>query len=130
MGGWGDIPPEEFLEGSDRLRAFARRTGLKFTDWRLKNHLLERGPESEWGSEPGLAESLESFCKEEGYRYVHVDRACLPGDNIDLVLRYEKEFGLAVDETGDKPGTGNAINMNMRTGYPEHSMPPLTRKWL
>jgi hypothetical protein len=72
VGGWGGISTEEFLEGSDRIRDYARRTGLKSTDWKLKEYPLERGPESEWGSEPGLAEALESFCKAEDYRFVHI----------------------------------------------------------
>jgi hypothetical protein len=73
VGGWGGIPPEEFLEGSQRIHAYAQQAGLKFTDWKLKDYPLERGPESEWGSEPGLAEALEKFCKAEGFRFV-----CIP----------------------------------------------------
>ena len=72
VGGWGGISAEEFLEGSDRLRVYARHAGLKFTDWRLKDYPLEEGPESEWGSEPGLAEALEAFCRSEGFRFVRV----------------------------------------------------------
>ena len=41
------------------INLYAHRAGLKFTDWRLKDYPLENGPESEWGSEPGLAEALE-----------------------------------------------------------------------
>jgi hypothetical protein len=35
----------------------------------LPDFALERGPESEWGSEPGLAESLQSFCQREGFQF-------------------------------------------------------------
>ena len=72
VGGWGGIPAEEFLAGSARLDDYAHRTGLKFTDWKLKDYPLEQGPESEWGSEPGLAEALETFCKIEGYRFIRI----------------------------------------------------------
>jgi hypothetical protein len=72
VGGWGGISAEEFLESSDRLREYARRAGLKYTDWELKGYPLERGPESEWGSEPGLGEALESFCRSEGYRFIRI----------------------------------------------------------
>jgi hypothetical protein len=72
LGGWGDISAEEFLEGSDRIRIYARRAGLKFSDWKLKDFPLERGPESEWGSEPGLGEALEAFCRSEGFRFVRI----------------------------------------------------------
>jgi len=72
VGGWGGISTEEFLEGSDRIRIYARKAGLKFTDWKLKDYPLECGPESEWGSEPGLDAALEAFCKREGYRFVRI----------------------------------------------------------
>jgi hypothetical protein len=72
VGGWGGISPEEFLESSDRIRVYARKAGLKFADWKLNDYSLERGPESEWGSEPGLDLALEAFCKREGYRFVRV----------------------------------------------------------
>jgi hypothetical protein len=74
VGGWGGISAEEFLEGSERIRVYARKAGLSHSDWRLKDYPLERGPESEWGSEPGLAEALESFCKREGYRFVRIHK--------------------------------------------------------
>jgi hypothetical protein len=72
VGGWGGISAEEFLEGSDRIRDYARKTGLKYTNWKLTDYPLERGPESEWGSEPGLDIALEAFCKIEGYRFVRI----------------------------------------------------------
>ncbi len=72
VGGWGGIPAEEFLEGSARIREYAPRAGLKISDWKLSGYPLERGPESEWGSEPGLAEALESFCQLEGFRFVRI----------------------------------------------------------
>jgi len=72
VGGWGGISTEEFLEGSDRIRLYARKAGLKFTDWKLKDYPLERGPESEWGSEPGLDTALEAFCTRESYRFVRI----------------------------------------------------------
>jgi hypothetical protein len=72
VGGWGGIPAEEFLEGSQRLRAYARRAGLSHADWHLDGFPLERGPESEWGAEPGLAEALQGFCRRQGYRFVRI----------------------------------------------------------
>ena len=72
VGGWGGISAEEFLESSDRLRVYAHSAGLSLTDWKLKDYPLERGPESEWGSEPGLDSALEAFCQREGYRFVRI----------------------------------------------------------
>jgi hypothetical protein len=95
VGGWGGISAEEFLEGSDRLRIYARSAGLTLTDWRLKDYPLERGPESEWGSEPGLDTALEAFCKREGYRFVRIslphpnDFSRLAFDCANFLIRKE-----------------------------------------
>ncbi|MBN2387378.1 MAG: hypothetical protein JXB85_10185 [Anaerolineales bacterium] len=72
VGGWGGITPEEFLEPGEQIRRSARQAGLKYSDWRLPDLPLERGPESEWGSEPGLGEALEAFCRSEGFRFVRI----------------------------------------------------------
>ena len=72
VGGWGGISASEFLEGSERIQVYARNAGLKTTDWMLKEYPLETGPESEWGSEPELAEAIKGFCDREGYRFVHI----------------------------------------------------------
>ena len=60
------------MESSQRLRAYARSSGLALTDWKLKEYQLERGPESEWGSEPGLDSALELFCKHKGFRFIRI----------------------------------------------------------
>lgn len=75
VGGWGDISAEEFLQGSQRIMNYCRRERLRHTDWRLADVPLEEGPESEWGSEPGLCQELEAFCRENGYRFkkIHFD---------------------------------------------------------
>ena len=70
VGGWGDISAEEYLEGSKRIHEYARRTGLKTTSWRLDGFPIEHGPESEWGTEPGLGEAIKTFCEQEGYRFI------------------------------------------------------------
>ncbi len=72
VGGWGGIPAEEFLESSERLQAYTQRAGLKFSDWKIRDYPLEQGPESEWGTEPGMAEALVAFCESEGYRFVRI----------------------------------------------------------
>lgn len=72
VGGWGDIPAEEFLSASKRIRKYAKQSGLKYTNWRMTEFPLERGPESEWGSEPGLAEALQHFCQQHGYQFVKI----------------------------------------------------------
>lgn len=72
VGGWGGIPAEEYLNGSDRLSRYARQAGLRSADWSLSEYPLERGPESEWGSETELAASAQAFCEQEGYRFLRV----------------------------------------------------------
>ena len=99
VGGWGGIPAEEFLESSDRIKIYARRAGLKITDWKLKDTPLERGPESEWGSEAGLAEALELFCKKEGYRFI---RIAMPDPNNFSQLAFAAARKL-LEKEGRKP---------------------------
>lgn len=72
IGGWGDISPGEYLEGSERIKRYCRSTGLQHCDWKLPGYPLEQGPESEWGSEPGLGEALQNFCRRAGYRFVRI----------------------------------------------------------
>jgi hypothetical protein len=72
VGGWGDISPQEFLEGSERIQNYCRTIRLPKSDWRLDGYPLESGPESEWGSEAGLGEAIENFCEKEGFRFVRI----------------------------------------------------------
>ena len=106
VGGWGGISAEEYLEGSDRLVRYARRAGLKFTDWKLKDYPLEKGPESEWGSEPGMAEALEQFCRVEGYRFISIP---LPNPNNFSQLAFSAAKKL-LEKEGRQP-TGTLVEM-------------------
>jgi hypothetical protein len=72
VGGWGGISAQEFLEGSPRIQQYAREVGFETSQWKLDGFPLESGPESEWGSEPAMAKSLEEFCRTEGYQFVHI----------------------------------------------------------
>lgn len=69
VGGWGDISAEEFLNGSERIKKYCDKEGITHRDWKLKDYPIIDGPESEWGSEPGMRESLKIFCQQEGYQF-------------------------------------------------------------
>lgn len=92
VGGWGDISAEEFLQGSQRIRDYCRSIGMASSDWRLDGFDLERGPESEWGSEPGFRSALEAFCDAEGYRFTAIhfpnpqDVSCLAFRAVQRLL--------------------------------------------
>lgn len=101
VGGWGDIPAEEFLAATPRIKAFAQSTGLKYHDWRLTRYPLERGPESEWGSEPGFAESLEQYCQREGFRFVRIP---LPHPNDFSRLAFASALKLMAKEGVEPAG--------------------------
>lgn len=72
VGGWGDIQPDEYIEGSQRVRDYCKTQKIKQDAWRLNDYPLDEGPESEWGSEPAFADDLEAFCKQNGYRFIRV----------------------------------------------------------
>lgn len=72
VGGWGDISPKEFLEGSPRIDRFRQEAMLEHQNWRLDGFDLETGPESEWGCESQLADALQDICDQYGYRFVRI----------------------------------------------------------
>ena len=86
VGGWGDIPPEEFLSGSTRLDKFARSVGISKPCWTLEGYSLETGSESEWGTEPGLSDSIKQFCDANGYRFFQVTYS-RPHDYSNLAFK-------------------------------------------
>ncbi len=99
VGGWGGIPPEEFIEGSARLDQYCRENGLMYSKWKLSGLPLEVGPESEWGSEESLSVALNDFARENGYRYYHF---CLPSPN-DYSLLALMAFSRLYEKAGVQP---------------------------
>lgn len=106
VGGWGDLSAEEFLDGSQRIRTYCQREGLTYMDWHLNGFPLERGAESEWGSEPGLGEALEAFCAREGYQFT---RITLPDPNDISTLAFRAQQRLL--EKDGRPPTGVVVEM-------------------
>lgn len=72
VGGWGDIHPHEYLEGSERIDQYRRSAGLKAEKWNLEGITPENGSESEWGCEAGLAGAVEEFCTHNGYQFARI----------------------------------------------------------
>jgi hypothetical protein len=66
-GGLGDIPLQEYVQGSDRIEAFLRREGSHRKRWEPPEPDGEH-PESEWGFEPALREDVERLARCRGYR--------------------------------------------------------------
>jgi hypothetical protein len=101
VGGWGDLGAREYLESSFRIKEYASRAGFKNANWSLINPSwpLEIGPESEWGCEPGLADALEKFCGNEGYRFVRI-RFPNPNDFSRLAFSAAK---LLLEKDGRDP---------------------------
>jgi hypothetical protein len=105
-GGWGAIPAEEFYFGSQRLTQFANQEKLTADSWALPDYGIEIGPESEWGSEDGLADSLQAFCSREGYQFLRI-RFENPNDfSLLAFLAYRKFF----EEQGIQP-SGAMVEM-------------------
>jgi hypothetical protein len=125
VGGWGDIPAEEFLEATPRIKDYARKTGLKYYDWRLTQYPLERGPESEWGTEPGFAEVLDKYCKREGYKFVRIP---LPHPNDFSRLAYSAALKLLEKE--DRPAAGVSVECFSQFDSTSASLGSLLPLWL
>jgi hypothetical protein len=70
VGGWGDIGPREFLQGSARIDSFLQASGSPHRGgWQVAGVEPSFGPESEWGSEPGFGNALSVFARQHGFTY-------------------------------------------------------------
>ena len=85
LGGWGDISAQEYIAGSARIESYCQANGMQYSDWQLSGYPLIEGPESEWGSAPGLGTSIEEFCKKHGYRFCPI-RLSHPHDFSSLAF--------------------------------------------
>ncbi|MBA4384252.1 MAG: hypothetical protein C0410_05920 [Anaerolinea sp.] len=91
VGGWGDINDEAFIFGNDKLSQFAEKEKLDYLHWMLNDYPLEDGPESEWGSEEGLGEALQDFCKKEGFNFIKISYQD-PNNFSKLAFRTKKKI--------------------------------------
>jgi hypothetical protein len=92
IGGWGDIPPEEYLEGSERIDKFLRKNGSPHRGgWQIPGMDPVRSVESEWGSAPGLGAAVKSYANELGFRFVRI-RYQHPHEFSKLALNIHKEL--------------------------------------
>ncbi|MCU0487563.1 MAG: hypothetical protein MUE67_01275 [Anaerolineales bacterium] len=102
VGGWGDISADEFIQGSQRLETYCKEVGLPKNRWALPEFPLETGPESEWGSEPGMAEAVEQFCAQKGYQFIRIrlpepqDFSRLAYQSVRLALEKENRTAAGV----------------------------------
>lgn len=99
IGGWGDLTPEEYIEGSSRLDRYLQQQKLKHGPWKLSGYPIEEGSESEWGSEPGLEEDLRNFCHQKGYKFIKISLP-QPHDFSTLAFRTINQL---IHKTGQKP---------------------------
>jgi hypothetical protein len=90
VGGWGDLSAEEFINGSGRLDAFCKKERLDYSSWKLPEYDIEDGPESEWGSEPGMGDAIEGFCSEEGYQFIKI-KFSDPNDFSRLAFQVQRK---------------------------------------
>ncbi len=73
IGGWGGIPADEYISGSERIDRFLQATGSAHRGgWRVPGIEAHWAPESEWGSDSGLDEALGRFAEKNGYRFVRL----------------------------------------------------------
>jgi hypothetical protein len=83
IGGLGEVAPNEYFEGSDRINTFLEaehtqhRGGWKLTDYEVVQKL-----ESEWSVEPELEKSVQEYCNEQGYSFLPLKQDHPAGFNI------------------------------------------------
>jgi hypothetical protein len=68
IGGWGGIPPQEYITGSERIDRMLEASGSPHRGgWSVPGIEPRWDPESEWGSEPGLDRALQVFADHHGF---------------------------------------------------------------
>ncbi len=83
VGGLGDIKPKEYIEGSERLDHYLALEDPNLrSGWDLPNYELVQRPESEWGVEPELKETVLNYCKQKGYDLLYLEHGHPAGFNI------------------------------------------------
>jgi len=92
VGGWGGIPAQEFVQGSPRIDRFLAAAGSSHRGgWALAGREPVWGPESEWGSQPGLDRALQAFAGQQGYRFERI-RFEHPHDFSRLAFEAHREL--------------------------------------
>lgn len=65
-GATGGIEPEEYLEGSERVREYLERYGSEHRRWDF-GEPNDESPEAEWGFEPVLGDDVMRFAERHGF---------------------------------------------------------------
>jgi len=83
VGGLGEVAPEEYLKGSERLEKFLQvELSNHQGGWNLPDYELVPRPESEWGVEPALKEVVLKYSKQKGYDLLYLEHSHPAGFNI------------------------------------------------
>lgn len=99
FGGIGDIAPDEYRTGSERIAEFLRCQGSTARSWRPPQPDSEK-PEAEWGFEPALLGDIERFASTRGFvvRHIVFDEAdSLSGATADLYRQWYTKLGYPAD---------------------------------
>lgn len=98
-GGYGGLSPEEYLHGSDRVRAHLERLGAGVRAWDAPPPDGDF-PEAEWGFDADLRADAERFAETNGYRLcriVYDDPVDLSPFVADLHRRWYERLGRPAD---------------------------------
>ncbi len=71
FGAVGGMRPEEYLRGSERVRAYLARYGVDRDRWDPPE-ADDEAPEAEWGFDPRLREDLDVMARDHGWRVVEI----------------------------------------------------------
>lgn len=67
VGGFGDMPPQEYLHGSPRVREFLHKYDSNRISWRVPP-VNASAPEGEWGFSEQIVDDVRGLCRRQGYR--------------------------------------------------------------
>ncbi|MBR9998947.1 MAG: hypothetical protein KFF73_08250 [Cyclobacteriaceae bacterium] len=88
FGGLGDIKPEEFYYGSERIREFLLKEKAPVEAWDVPEPDTV-SPEAKWGFNRDLMKDIDRMCQSEGYRLAKIsfNHPQDPGPNVADIFR-------------------------------------------
>lgn len=100
FGGIGGLTPDEYFHGGDRVAAFLRREGSDLKRWDAPEP-DGMSPEAEWGFQPSLADDVQRFAAEHGFKVVRLRFG--PADDLSpLVADFHRWWYRSLGRAADR----------------------------
>jgi len=86
LGGYGGIEFEEYVNGSERINNWLRKSIQRHRGGWSLNYSVEQRPESEWGTPRGLDMDIKDYCRKNKLRFIKIKTKHIT--NLSLLSAY------------------------------------------